>query len=312
MLSVSGDHLCWWYTHPTPHLRRGGPSTNAEAKPSASSLNVGDRLRELGLHARKGLAQHFLVSAGILQRILHAADLQPDDYVVEVGPGLGVLTDSLIERVRQVVAAELDEELAKALQARYAGKSNVRVLYADARQVPLDELVGPEQPYKVVANLPYYAANPIVRRFLEALHPPTLLVVMVQREVAQRMTAQPPNMTVLSIGTQVYARGKIVASVPPGAFRPPPEVMSAVVRLEPYAAPLVKAEDVEGFFALIHAGFSTPRKQLQGTLVHALKKSPGEVSALLLEAGIEPKRRAETVTIPEWQRLYEVLCAHGS
>ena len=273
---------------------------------TAPSFNVAQRLAELGLHARKGLGQHFLVSGGILQRILTAAELAPDDYALEIGPGLGVLTDALAAKVKQVVAVELDNELFKALETRYAGRPNVRVVQGDGREVSIDDLVSPGQPYKLVANLPYFAANPIVRRFLEADHPPTLIVVMVQKEVAQRMTAQPGDMTILSVATHVYATAKIVASVAPGSFSPPPNVTSAIVRLEPRKAPLVKPQDAEGFFALVRAGFSTPRKQLLGTLTHALNMPSDGVQKMLTKAGIDPKRRAETLSVDEWKRLYEV------
>lgn len=258
-----------------------------------------------GLYPKKALAQHFLVSSGILRRIVNAADLTPEDLVVEVGPGLGVLTDALAQRARQVVAVELDRELADALVTRYSANPKVRIIHGDARTVPLDELVSPGAPYKVVANLPYYAATPIVRRFLEAPHRPALLVVTVQREVARRMVALPGDMSLLGVGVQVYGRAKIVAAIPPGAFRPPPAVSSAVVRIDPHREPAVDAENAEGFFALVRAGFSAPRKQLQGALSHALDRPAAEVRALLESVGVDPTRRAETLSVDEWRKVHQ-------
>lgn len=256
------------------------------------------------MYPKKALAQHFLVSSGILRRIVNAADLTPQDLVVEVGPGLGVLTDALARQARQVVGVELDRDLADALATRYSANPKVRIIHGDARTVPLDELVSPGAPYKVVANLPYYAATPIVRRFLEAPYRPALLVVTVQREVAQRMVALPGDMSLLGVGVQVYGRAKIVAAIPPGAFRPPPAVSSAVVRIDPHPEPAVGAESAEAFFALVRAGFSAPRKQLQGALSHALERPAAEVRTMLEQAGVDPTRRAETLSVDEWRRVY--------
>ncbi|MFQ5861352.1 MAG: ribosomal RNA small subunit methyltransferase A, partial [Dehalococcoidia bacterium] len=169
------------------------------------------RLRGLGLSPRKALGQHFLVSAQVLESILEAAELGPQDVVVEVGPGLGMVTRELAHRVARVVAVELDGELAAALAQDLRSASNVQVLHADARKVEPRKLLGGDIPYKVVANLPYYAANPILRRFLEAPWKPSLLVVMVQREVAQSMAASPGRMSLLAVSVQFYGRPRIVA-----------------------------------------------------------------------------------------------------
>lgn len=263
-------------------------------------------MERTGFRPKKALAQHFLVSAGVVRRILDAAELSASDTVVEIGPGQGVLTAQLAERAGAVVAVELDRELVGALVQRFVKNPRVRVVEADARTVPLDEVVPPEGAYKVVANLPYYAASPIVRRFLEAAHRPRLMVVTVQREVAQRMVAQPGAMSLLSVGIQLYGKAKIVTVVPPGAFRPAPEVTSAVVRIEPYERPRVAPEDAEQFFSLVRAGFSAPRKQLQGAMSHALKRGASEVRGLLESAGVDPTRRAETLSIAEWLSLFRV------
>jgi 16S rRNA (adenine1518-N6/adenine1519-N6)-dimethyltransferase len=252
--------------------------------------------------ANKALGQHFLVDARVRRRILSAADLAPDDVVVEIGPGRGFLTSSLVRRVGRVVAVELDEALAERLSRAYPDHANLEVVAADARDVDIGALVG-RSDYKVVANLPYYAANPILRRFLEGERKPSVMVVMLQREVAEVVAAQPGRMGLLSVAVQVYGRPRIVCGAPPRAFRPMPGVTSAVVRIDVYPEP-ASPEVGEGFFRLVRAGFSAPRKQIRNSLSLGLQAGPEAVDAVLLAAGIEPKRRAQTLTIEEWGRLY--------
>ena len=256
------------------------------------------------IRPRKALAQHFLVDSHILSRIVTAAQLAPEDVVVEIGPGLGSLTRFLVSRVARVVAVELDATLAASLPQRLGHPSNLTAVAADARTVSIAALVGEGAAYKVVANLPYYAANPIVRRFLEAELKPTLLVVMVQREVAHSMTAAPGEMTILSVATQYYAVPSLVCTVPPSAFRPPPKVTSAVVRLEPRPAPPVEVGDPAAFFGLVRAGFAAPRKQLRNSLSQGLATASAEVEQCLASAELDGRRRAETLSLEEWARLY--------
>jgi 16S rRNA (adenine1518-N6/adenine1519-N6)-dimethyltransferase len=253
---------------------------------------------------RKALAQHFLVDGHVLSRIVTAAQLAPEDVVVEVGPGLGSLTRRLVSQVARVVAVELDASLAASLPQRLGHPSNLTTVAADARTVSIASLVGEDTSYKVVANLPYYAANPIVRRFLEAEPKPTLLVVMVQQEVARSMTAAPGEMTILSVATQYYAVPSLVCTVPPSAFRPPPKVTSAVVRLEPRPAPPVEVGDPAAFFGLVRAGFAAPRKQLRNSLSQGLATSSAEAEQCLAWAELDGRRRAETLSLEEWARLY--------
>lgn len=256
------------------------------------------------IRPRKALAQHFLVDSHILSRIVTAAQLAPEDVVVEIGPGLGSLTRRLVSRVARVVAVELDATLAASLPQRLGHPANLTAVAADARTVSIAALVGEGAAYKVVANLPYYAANPIVRRFLEAEPRPTLLVVMVQREVAHSMTAAPGEMTILSVATQYYAVPSLVCTVPPSAFRPPPKVTSAVVRLEPRPAPPVEVGDPGAFFGLVRAGFAAPRKQLRNSLSQGLATANAEVERFLDWAELDGRRRAETLSLEEWARLY--------
>ena len=254
--------------------------------------------------AKKSLGQHFLVDRRVRGRIVEAADLAPDDTVIEVGPGRGFLTRSLAERARRVVAVELDRALVESLEGAFRGSENVEIVEGDARTVDIDELLGSQCEYKVVANLPYYAASRIVRRFLGARRKPKSLVVMVQREVGLEMTAPPGKMGLLSVSTQVYARARLVASVRPRAFRPPPNVASAVVHIDVRDEPSVRFESADRFFGLVRAGFSAPRKQMRNSLRHGLGVCADEAAALLRDAGIDPERRAQTLSVEEWGNLY--------
>ena len=264
-----------------------------------------------GKARRKALGQHFLASGAILDRIAAAADLTPEDVVVEIGPGAGALTGRLLEQAGRVVAVEVDSHLANTLSARLGNPPALTVLEADARYVDLDSLVPNGQQYKVAANLPYYAANPIVRRFLEAGHKPSLMVLTLQQEVAAAMTAAPGKMSMLSVAVQYYAQATIVCIVPASAFRPPPKVTSAVVKLVLRSAPAVDVDDADGFFGLVRAGFSAPRKQLRNSLGHGLALSGGTTDGLLAQAEVDGKRRAETLTLAEWAGLYRAWRAYS-
>lgn len=254
--------------------------------------------------AKKSLGQNFLVDRRILRRIISAADISPDDFVLEIGPGRGILTRALAAEAQHVVAVELDDALAERLSAEFAAQRNVRIVHADARQVDVADVVPADTAYKFVANLPYYAALPIVRRFLEVAHKPTLMVVMVQREVARSMTAEPGDMSLLSVSTQLYSKPRIIASVPPRAFRPAPKVTSAIVQMEVLARPAIDLDSTEAFFRLVRAGFSAPRKQIHNCLQQGLGIPRLEVDAMLKQAEIDGRRRPQTISIAEWGRLY--------
>lgn len=255
--------------------------------------------------AKRSLGQNFLVDRRVLARIVDAAELSPTDQVLEIGPGRGILTERLAESAGRVTAVELDDALVERLSARFADRPSVRIVAGDARTVEVGELLDVSAGYKLVANLPYYAATPIVRRFLEMDDGPSLMVVMVQREVARAMTASPGQMSLLSVATQLYASPRIIASVPPRAFRPPPKVTSAVVRIDVYDRPALRLRSEREFFDLVRAGFSARRKQLRNALSQGLSLPTADVERLLARAGIDPKRRAETLSLAEWGSLHE-------
>ena len=243
----------------------------------------------------------------VLASILEAAEISPGDMVVEVGPGRGILTRELAKSGASVIAVEIDEAIVANLTTQFKDNTGVRLVAADARQIDLESLVPAAAPYKVVANLPYYAAAPIVRRFLQATHKPRLMVVMVQREVAQNMAAAPGKMGLMSVAIQLYGEPRIVSYVPPRAFRPAPKVTSAIIRIQVRPSPAVAFDSEERFFTLVRAGFSSPRKQVRNSLRHGLAISAESAGAMLSEAGVDSSRRPQTLTLDEWGKLYDAF-----
>lgn len=252
------------------------------------------------------LGQHFLADGSYAARIVRAAHISADDTVVEVGPGRGALTNIIVQqKPRALTLVEFDPELADALRRKYAGQAWVSVVEGDARTVNPAGLPGiGVAPYKVVGNLPYYAASPIIRNFLESSRPPSVMVVMVQKEVAAEMTALPGEMGLLSIGVQLYADAERLFDVPSSAFRPPPKVTSAVVRLAVLPQPRVQIGSRESFFELVRAGFRAPRKQMRNSLAIGLDITGEEASGVLAVAGVDPSRRSATLSLEEWGALY--------
>jgi 16S rRNA (adenine1518-N6/adenine1519-N6)-dimethyltransferase len=261
-------------------------------------------LRQSDIRARKGLGQHFLVDEGVLEAIIAAADLKPDDLVVEVGPGLGILTRALAQRAGGVVAVELDDKLAALLKETLASLNNVTIVNGDVLKIEPEELV--KGGYKVVANLPYYITSPVMRHFLEASAKPQAMVVMVQKEVAEAIAAEPGDMSLLSVSVQFYGEPRIVTIVPPESFYPAPEVSSAILKIDIYPQPKVDVDE-KGFFDTVRAGFAAPRKQLANSLARGLGREKAEVLPFLQKASIDPSRRAETLSVGEWAKLWRVL-----
>ncbi|PPD58194.1 16S rRNA (adenine(1518)-N(6)/adenine(1519)-N(6))-dimethyltransferase RsmA [Dehalogenimonas etheniformans] len=261
-------------------------------------------LERYNLSARKGLGQNFLIDRSILDKIVSAADISRSDTIVEVGPGLGVLTRALAERAGKVIAVELDRGMASLLRETMSGLSNVEIVERDILETKVEDLVNGAG-YKVVANLPYYITSPVLRHFLESPHQPQSLVVMVQREVARQVVAKPPEMSLLSIAIQFYAVPRIVSHVSAGAFYPPPKVSSAILKIDVLPKRRLQMDDEAVFFKLARAGFSTRRKQLVNAISSGLDLDKARGSELLLKADIDPKRRAETLTIDNWLKLLQ-------
>jgi len=256
---------------------------------------------------RKALGQHWLVDRRVLGRIARAADITPEDTVIEVGAGTGLLTALLAQRAARLIAVEVDPELAAALRERFRDREHVHVLEANVLSVAPEELLargGGGLPYVVVGNLPYFIGSAIVRHFLAARAQPRRLLVTLQAEVARNVAAAPGDMTFLSAEVQYYAEPRLLFEVPPSAFRPPPKVRSAVLRLDTRHGTAVEVDDREAFFRLVQAGFAARRKQLRNALAIGLGCGPAEAEALLLEAGLDADRRAQTLTLQEWAALY--------
>jgi len=271
-------------------------------------------LRQFGFKTKKRLGQHFLIDEAVLEHILSAAELSPGDIVVEVGSGLGILTEGLAKRGVKVIAVELDSKLVALLKKRLAAFPDVKIIQADILKVTPQRLLQNNLPaselvrgYKVIANLPYYITSPVLRHFLEAQPRPSEMVVMVQKEVGEAIAATPGKMSLLSVKTQFYSQPAIISYVPAASFYPPPKVDSVILRMDVYSRPTIEVSDVAGFFDMVMHGFSAPRKQLRNSLAHSLGMPPSQVASLLEKAGIEAKRRAETLSLEEWRKLWETF-----
>ena len=285
----------------------GEPGQNESLTQNARRL-----LNQLDARAKKSLGQHFLIDSGVLRKIVDAAELGPKDTVVEVGPGLGVLTAELAKRAGRVIAIELDDNLSAALKQSLPWASNLTVVHDDVLKVETSVLlessgISATDDYKVVANLPYYITSAVLRHFLEGERRPALMVVMVQKEVAKAITALPGQMSLLSVSVQLYGVARIVSNVSAHSFLPPPKVDSAILKIMLHPRPFIAAEDTSSFFDVVRAGFCANRKQLINSLSQGLALSKDEIRPRLEKAGIEPMRRAETLTIPEWVKLWRVF-----
>ncbi len=263
---------------------------------------VSERLRRYGLRPKQSLAQNFLSDERYLSGIVEAAELSADDVVLEVGPGLGVLTDELAARAGRVVAVELDDRLVELLQEDFADRPHVSIVHGDILAFDPAIVVGADT-YKVVANLPYYITSAVLRHVLEASRPPRLAVLMLQKEVAERICAEPGDMSLLALSVQFYARPRIMCSVPASAFYPQPKVDSAVLRLDVYPQPAVADVRPDRYFTVARAGFGQKRKQLGNSLSANLGLPKETVREALRQGDIDPRRRPETLTLQEWRAV---------
>ncbi|MGE9899769.1 16S rRNA (adenine(1518)-N(6)/adenine(1519)-N(6))-dimethyltransferase RsmA [Mitsuokella multacida] len=266
-------------------------------------------LKAFGLRMSKKLGQNFLIDARIVQGIVEAAEIEPGDRVLEIGPGIGTLTQGLAEAGADVTAVELDKKLPTVLKETLKAYDNVRIVPGDILKVNIPEIMG-DAPFKVAANLPYYITTPILMTLLERRLPITHMVTMVQKEVAERMTAKPGSRIygALSVAVQYYTEPQIVLDVPPRSFIPAPEVMSVVVSCRVRKEPAVAVQDEKLFFRVVKAAFGQRRK----TLMNALKGggfSKEAVRDALEQSGIDPTRRGETLTLEEFGRLADAFAA---
>lgn len=295
-----------------------------------SKQTIQDLLKKHDIHPSKRLGQNFLIDKNVLKKIIEAGELKPDDIVLEIGPGLGILTLELAKRAKKVIAVEKDRTLCQLLSniLKSVGINNVKIINKDVLQISNFPACAEASAgrkfliskqirnsnfkidskfkiinYKLVANLPYYITSPVIRKFLEADPPasgkPEFMILMVQKEVAQRIVAKPPHMNLLAVSVQFYAVPKIISYVSKTSFWPRPKVDSAIIKITPYVGDRNSHINSEGLFKLVKAGFSSKRKMLKNNL--KIDES------ILKKIGLNPKIRAENLTIIDWIKLYENL-----
>ena len=249
-------------------------------------------LKKYNIHPLKKMGQNFLIDENVLEKIIESADLDSNDTVLEIGPGLGILTLELAKRVEKVVAVEKDKTLCQVLESILRDNKvyNVEIINEDVLKISDFQFSN----YKLVANLPYYITSPVIRKFLEAEQKPELMVLMVQKEVGQRIMAKPLHMNLLAISVQFYAEPKIISYVSKNSFYPVPKVDSAIIKIIPKQIPEI---DTEKFFEIVKKGFSAKRKMLKNNL-----------SGIDFDQiGLNPKIRAENLSIADWIKIYETI-----
>ena len=291
-------------------------------------------VNKYGVRPSKGLGQNFLIDENALKKIVSAADIKPTDTVLEIGPGLGILTKELAKKAKKVIAVEKDEDMAGVLEKILFsdGIKNVMVVKQDILKINFQFPISNIQQktkwqmpksleighsgirnfignwelgignYKIVANLPYYVASPIIRKFLELENPPELMVLMVQKEVAQRICAKPPKMNLLAVSVQFYARPEIVSYVPKSSFLPRPKIDSAIIKIIPRCSAYSSALFREQFFRIVKAGFSQPRKQIVNNFLKIIPDKE-KIKNWLAKNEIKPDWRAEKLKIEDWLKL---------
>lgn len=263
-------------------------------------------LRKNRIKPTKSMGQNFLTETRVVEEIVDIAEIRPTDLVIEIGPGMGILSRQILSSGATLIAVELDRELATLLRQDLAGQESFELIEQDARYLDPEKITS-GKPYQVVANLPYSVATVILRNLMESNHPPTRMTVMVQREVAERMTANPGEMSLLGLATDLYADANIAMIVPPEVFLPPPKVESAVVRMDIRHELRGTAAMRERMFALGTMAFQRKRKTLSNGLSMGLDQPKSEMDRMLTGLDIDPMRRPQTLDVNEWLRIAEAL-----
>jgi len=258
-----------------------------------SAATIKEILQKHGRRPNKGLGQNFLIDKNILDKIVQAANIKNTDTVLEVGPGIGTLTQELAQKAKRVIAVEKDKSMIEILAETLSGFTNVEVINNDILKIEQSLPAG----YKLVANIPYYLTSPLIRLFLEAQSKPKEIVLLVQKEVAQRICSKPGDMSLLAVSVQFYANCEIVFNVSKNSFWPIPKVDSAIIKIIPAEKYKISAEL---FFKVVKAGFSHPRKQLIGNLSGQLNLPKEQVKDWLLKNNINSAQRAETLSVEDW------------
>jgi len=257
-------------------------------------------LKKYGTRPLKRLGQNFLIDKSVLKKIIESADLRSKDIVSEIGPGVGTLTQEIAKRVKRVIAIEKDKKMIEILKETLRDFKNIEITQGDV--LKLDPKSYTLKPYKIVANLPYYIVSPVIRKFLELTEArPLKMVLMVQKEVAQRICSKPPKMSLLAVSVQFYAKPEIISFVSKKSFWPQPKVDSAIIKITPIKPARTVLSGL--FFKIVKAGFSQPRKQLANNLSKGLELDKERVKKWLLENKINPTQRAETLSVQNWIKL---------
>lgn len=257
------------------------------------------------MKAKKSFGQNWLRDEYTLDLIVDSASIKPNDTVLEVGPGLGYLTNKLAKQAGKLVCVEADQDLIPHLTHQYGGVSNVEIVQADILKYDFTKL---SEDYLVVANIPYYLTSNLIRQFLESKNPPARMVLMVQKEVAERITAAPGQMSVLSFSVQYYANAEIVATVAKELFEPIPKVDSAIIKISRRSEPVFES-DTKKLFQLVKAGFGEKRKMLRNSLSGGLQISTAQAERLLSSSGLKSTTRAQELDMEDWHKLYNQYIA---
>jgi 16S rRNA (adenine1518-N6/adenine1519-N6)-dimethyltransferase len=267
-------------------------------------MDIPPLLKRYGIAPKKSLGQNFLISHSALKQIVQAANLSRDNVVLEIGAGVGNLTRLLAVQAGKVVAVELDNRMLLPLEEVLGGFENVEIVQGDIMKLKPGGL-GLVSGYKVVANIPYYITSALIRHLLESDPRPSSMVVTVQSDVARRMCAIPDDMNLLALSIQVYGTPLMVGNISSVSFYPPPDVDSSIVSIQMFDQPVLPEKELKILFRIAKAGFSQKRKTLRNSLSAGLRLSTVEAGKLLESSGIDPMRRAETLSLPEWKTLTE-------
>lgn len=269
-----------------------------------SPTDIKTLLNKHSARPSKGLGQNFLIDKNVLNKIITASDLKPGDTVLEIGPGIGTLTQELAKNAKQIITIEKDRTMVEILKETLTGYKNIEVIQGDALKIFNSQFSN----YKVVANIPYYLTSNLIRNLLENKNQPSEIVLLLQKEVAQRICSNPPDMSLLAVSVQFYAEPKIISYVSKNCFWPSPKVDSAIIKIVPRgqtSRPAGGLTSPDLFFRVVRAGFSHPRKQLAGNLTKSLKIKKTDVEKWLAKNKIDPKQRAETLSVQDWINLTE-------
>lgn len=285
--------------------KRNIKNLGEEDKSSSLLFAAARVLEKHKIRPSKGLGQNFLIDKEVVKKFIESAELKPNDVVLEIGPGLGVLTQELAKKAGRVIAVEKDQSMVKVLKELLDcwNIRNVRIVKDDILKINPKYHIIPNTKYKIVANLPFYLTVPVIRKFLESNYQPRGMILIVQKEVGQRICAKPPDMNLLAVSVQIYAKPEIVSYISKNSFWPKPKVDSAIIRI----APLINADrkliNADLFFKIVRAGFSQPRKQLLNNLSKTLKFNKEKTKSWLLKNKIQPIQRAETLKVCDWINL---------